>query len=167
MAWKRSSVRSRSGPPNSSICPPFISFKKPKQQPLLFRVCYGRRDSTGRTPTRTDSIHAWQRSVGYGLSRRVRNNCGSSPPRTATEELEITSHDPNVGRFGNIRSASRLAGEARRFDPDQAHHRVSPRFVRFGTFPLTMSSFPAKSRPSAPRSDTEEDSRHFGACRPN
>jgi hypothetical protein len=102
--------------------------------------------------------------VDHGLSGGVQHNCGSAPPRTAIEELEITSHDPNVGRFETLKRPGLPGRSSVRSRPSPPSSLKSCAIWDFSSHNV---QFPREKVGLRPSKDTEEDSRHFGACRPN
>src|SRR5438552_2984764 len=112
MAWKRSSVRSRPGPP--ILCdayrlhPPKLQNKK-----VLYWLRVRSACSINRAPARADDFNAWPEAVGFGVSGTVRHVSRGATPRAAAKKLEIASFDSGIDRSleQETLSASRLAGK--------------------------------------------------------
>jgi hypothetical protein len=93
MAWKRSSVRSRPGPPTTP--PDACSLHSPEREhgQVLHRVRQGCNRPIGGTPAWPNHFHAGSRTLGIGSSRRVRYSRRSTAARATAEELEVASFD--------------------------------------------------------------------------
>src|SRR5947199_1301697 len=72
MAWKRSSVRSRPGPP--ILCDAYrLHPTKRKNKQVLHWLRNRSACSTDTASARTDYFNPWSRTLGLGISRAVRN----------------------------------------------------------------------------------------------
>src|SRR5438552_8292732 len=112
MAWKRSSVRSRPGPP--ILCDPYrLHPTKRKNKQVLHWLRNRSACSTDTASARTDYFNPWSRTLGLGISRAVRNISRSAAAGATAKELEVPSFDPGIDRRLEYEkmSASRLAGK--------------------------------------------------------
>src|SRR5437588_674689 len=112
MAWKRSSVRSRPGPP--ILCDAYrLHPTKRKNQKVLYWLRVRSACSINRAPGRADDFNAWPGALGFGVSGTVRHISRGATPRAAAKELEIASFDSGIDRSveQETLSASRPAGK--------------------------------------------------------
>src|SRR5438552_6568268 len=112
MAWKRSSVRSRPGPP--ILCDAYrLHPTKRKNKQVLHWLRNRSACSTDTASARTDYFNPWSRTLGLGISRAVRNISRSATAGATAKELEVPSFDSGIDRRleQETLSASRLAGK--------------------------------------------------------
>src|SRR4051794_5616368 len=99
MAWKRSSVRSRPGPPTSSDQDAFhLHSAEPELRQVLHWLCGIATPSPRGTPAWANNLNSGTRSLDLGVSGVIRHAFPSSATRAPAEELEVASFNPRTDR---------------------------------------------------------------------
>ena len=102
MAWKRSSVRSRPGPPNLQFYARRLYPRKPKPWEILYRLWRRPTRSSCRTSTWANQIHSRSWTVDSRLPGDLRNCVTSPPARETAQKLEVSSIDSRIDRQPEI-----------------------------------------------------------------